>query len=79
VYILECADGSYYTGFTLDLDGRMTLHQAGRASRYTRSRLPVRLVYSEICSSRSSAMRRERQIKQLPRVKKAELVNSESD
>lgn len=79
VYILECADGSYYTGFTLDLDSRVDLHQAGRASKYTRSRLPVRLVYSETCDSRSNAMRRERQIKNLPREKKAALVNGGAD
>lgn len=74
VYILRCSDGSYYTGFTTDLDGRLAKHQAGQASKYTRSRLPVEMVYTEQCGSRSKAMTRERKIKTLPRSKKAALV-----
>ncbi len=74
VYILRCSDGSYYTGFTTDLEGRLAKHQAGQASKYTRSRLPVEMVYTEQCGSRSQAMSRERSIKALPRSKKAALV-----
>jgi putative endonuclease len=74
VYILTCSDGTLYTGWTTDLAGRLAAHQAGRGARYTRTRLPVKLVYQETCPDRSSAMKRERAIKKLPRVKKLALV-----
>ena len=73
-YILECADGTYYTGWTSDPDRRLRQHNNGTASRYTRSRLPVSLVYLEPQPDRVTAMRRERAIKNFPRVKKEELV-----
>ncbi len=78
VYILRCRDGSLYTGITTDLARRLRAHAAGRASRYTRSRLPVRLVHSEPQPSRSMALKREAAIKQLPRRTKLELVNPPS-
>jgi predicted GIY-YIG superfamily endonuclease len=74
VYILECADGSFYTGITKDLERRLAQHQAGRAARYTRSRLPVVLRYRERCADRSAALVREARIKALSRKGKERLV-----
>lgn len=74
VYILRCADGTLYTGITSDLARRCAQHNAGRASRYTRARLPVRLVYREPCVGRGPALRREAAIKALPRRQKLALV-----
>lgn len=62
-YILQCGDGSFYTGYTTDLAHRVAVHQAGRGGRYTRSRLPVKLVYHETYDTRHEAMRREALIK----------------
>ena len=73
-YIVECADGSYYTGWTTDPVRRVKAHNAGRGARYTRMRGPVRLVYVEEQPDRSSAMKRERAIKALPREKKRKLI-----
>ena len=78
VYILECSDGSYYTGLSRDPEARLKQHQAGRASRYTRTRLPVKMVYLQECPSSREAYRAERWIKQLPRKKKEALVRGES-
>ncbi len=74
VYILRCSDGSLYTGITDDLPKRLKAHTAGRASKYTRSRLPVRLVYSEPQRSKSAALKREAAIKRLHRAEKERLV-----
>lgn len=74
VYMLRCRDGSLYTGITNDLDRRLTVHRSGKASAYTRSRLPVRLVYSERRVSRGAALSREAAIKRLPRAAKLALV-----
>lgn len=76
VYILACADGTLYTGITNDLDRRFQQHNAGTASRYTRSRLPVNLVYSEPQPSRSTALQREAAIKALSRHEKELLIKS---
>ena len=70
VYILECGDGSLYTGIARDLDARIKTHNEGTGAKYTRGRLPVKLVYSEATNDRSSALRREHEIKQLPRQSK---------
>ena len=70
VYILRCGDGTYYTGITKDLHRRCKQHNAGIASRYTRSRLPTRLVYQEPSRSQSQALRREAAIKSLTRQEK---------
>ena len=75
-YILECADKSLYTGITCDMERRLVAHQKGTASRYTRSRLPVKLVYEETCSSRSSALKRESMIKHMTRADKLLLIDS---
>ena len=74
VYILECADGSLYTGWTPDLDNRLKQHNAGRGSKYVRSRLPARLRYTESFSTRSEAMCRECAIKKMSRGEKLALI-----
>ncbi|HEY5269185.1 MAG TPA: GIY-YIG nuclease family protein [Anaerolineales bacterium] len=73
-YILECSDGTYYTGWTADPERRLCRHNRGRGARYTRSRRPVRLVYVEEQPDRSSAMRREIQIKRMSREAKEKLI-----
>jgi putative endonuclease len=75
-YILECADGTYYTGWTTDPQRRLRQHNHGNGARYTRSRRPVRLVYVEEQPDRGSAMRREVQIKRMSRVAKKKLIKS---
>jgi putative endonuclease len=75
-YMLECADGTYYTGWTTDPERRLVEHNAGRGSRYTRSRLPAKLVYIEKQPDRSAAMQREFTIKRLPRAKKSALAKT---
>lgn len=70
VYILRCHDGSLYTGITNDLAKRLQAHQDGSASRYTRSRLPVKLVYLESAANRSAATKRELAIKRMKRAQK---------
>lgn len=74
VYILECRDHSLYTGITIDIKKRLAAHRSGTASKYTRSRLPVRLVYQERCSSRPDALRRETMIKEMKRSDKLDLI-----
>jgi putative endonuclease len=74
VYLLRCSDGSLYTGITNDLPKRLKAHAAGRASKYTRSRLHVRLAYSEPLESKSAALKREAAIKRLRRAEKDKLV-----
>ncbi|MDE7121483.1 MAG: GIY-YIG nuclease family protein [Oscillospiraceae bacterium] len=76
VYILECVDGSLYTGYTTDLQKRIRTHNAGKGAKYTRSRLPVKLVYSEIFQDKSSALRREYAIKQFTRAQKLYLIQN---
>ena len=74
VYILRCRDGSLYTGITNDLRKRLQAHGSGKASRYTRSRLPVRLAYQESQPTKSLALKREAAIKALPRAAKLLLL-----
>ena len=76
VYLLRCRDGSLYTGITNDLSKRLKTHAAGKASRYTRSRLPVRLAYTEPQRSKSLALKREAAIKKLSRRQKEGLVGT---
>ncbi len=73
-YILECSDGSYYCGITNNIDKRVKKHNKGIASKYTRCRLPVKLIYGEICESKSAALKREFSIKKLSRDKKEDLI-----
>lgn len=74
VYLLECADGSLYTGYTTDPERRLDEHNAGTGAKYTRGRTPVSLVHTESFESRSAAMAREYAIKQLSRAAKEKLV-----
>jgi putative endonuclease len=78
-YLLECADGTYYCGWTDNPARRLEAHNSGSGSRYTRSRRPVRLVYLECFSSRNEAMRREAGIKKLTRQQKEALICSMPD
>lgn len=77
VYVLECADKTLYTGYTNDLDKRLKAHNSGKGAKYTRSRRPVRLIYSECFESKSEALKREYQIKQLTRIQKLKLIYHE--
>jgi putative endonuclease len=74
VYILRCRDGSLYTGCTNDLDARLSAHSAGKGAKYTASRLPVQVVYTEPADSKSAAMRREIQIKRWTKAKKEAFI-----
>ncbi len=74
VYLLRCADGTLYTGYTDDPVRRTKIHNAGKGAKYTRARLPVELVYQEACADKSAALRREYEIKQLTRVQKLKLI-----
>jgi putative endonuclease len=76
VYILQCEDDSYYTGFSEDLPLRMKLHWEGKGARYTRLHKPKKLVYVERLPSRSEAMKREKQVKKLNHHQKYVLVTS---
>lgn len=77
VYVVSCADGTLYTGYTTDLNRRLTEHNAGEGAKYTRPRTPVELVYHETYETRSTAMSREYEIKQLSRREKERLVGLE--
>jgi len=74
VYIVRCADGTLYTGYTLDLTSREKAHNEGRGAKYTSGRRPVSVVYSESCESLSEALRREHELKRWPRAKKEALI-----
>ncbi len=74
VYIVCCSDNTLYTGWAVDVAARVRVHNAGRGAKYTRTRRPVKLVYSEELPTRAEAMKRERQIKRYPRVKKLKLA-----
>ncbi|MCB9290287.1 MAG: DUF5131 family protein [Lewinellaceae bacterium] len=77
MYILECADGSYYTGSTKDMERRLAQHQAGEGANHTRKRLPVKLVYFETFSRIDKAFYREKQVQGWSRKKKEALINSQ--
>jgi putative endonuclease len=74
VYLLRCADGTLYCGWTVDVEQRVCAHNAGRASRYTRGRLPVELAWSQPVADRTAAMREEARIKGLTRADKLALI-----
>lgn len=74
VYILQCIDDSYYTGWTGDLEKRWNLHCNGKGAKYTRAHKPVRLVYCQVCSNKSEAMRKEAAIKKLTHLQKMTLI-----
>lgn len=77
VYILECSDGTLYTGWTNDIDKRFASHQSGQGAKYTKIRRPVKLVYMEQCEDKSSGLKREYEIKKMKRDTKFELIESE--
>lgn len=74
-YIVICSDNTLYCGYTNNLDKRIEKHNTGKGAKYTRTRLPVKLLYSESFASKSEAMKREWQIKQLSRKEKLKLIN----
>ncbi len=76
VYLLRCADGSLYTGWTTDVQRRVQQHQAGRGAKYTRARLPVQLAYYETLPDATAARRREYQLRHLPRAVKLQLIQT---
>ena len=76
VYILECRDGTFYTGWTNDIEKRLKSHNAGTASKYTRGRTPVKLVYLENLPTREQALSREAQIKKLEKKDKLALIKA---
>jgi putative endonuclease len=78
VYILRCDDGSYYTGYTKDVDHRIKQHRQGRGARYTRMHEPDDVVYVEAVGSRGEAMKREREIKSLSHSEKKKLARTQS-
>jgi putative endonuclease len=76
VYIVRCADGTLYTGYARDPDARAEQHNAGKGAKYTAARRPVTLVYQRRCRSRSTALQREYQLKQLSRSEKEAIIAS---
>ena len=77
-YMVRCADGTLYTGFTVDdVHRRIAMHNAGKGAKYTRSRLPVSLVYSETAETRGAALSREAKIKKLTRTQKLEILTEQ--
>lgn len=75
-YILECRDSTLYTGWTNDLDKRLTAHNSGKGAKYTKSRTPVKLVYYESFATKEEAMKREAAIKKLSRREKISLISN---
>ncbi len=75
-YILECADGTLYTGWTNDLEKRLAAHNAGQGAKYTRGRGPVRLRYYEVFADKEAALRREASLKRLSRTEKLALIDA---
>ncbi|NDI35531.1 GIY-YIG nuclease family protein [Chengkuizengella sediminis] len=79
VYILKCSDNTLYTGYTNDLNKRVEVHNQGKASKYTRARLPVKMVYFEQCDTKSDALKKEYAIKKLTRVEKLRLIKQTNE
>lgn len=77
VYVAECADGTYYTGYTTDVESRVKVHNEGKGAKYTRPRLPVRIVHTEAFDCKGDALRREAAIKRLRRSEKQALIKAE--
>ena len=78
LYLLRCGDGTLYCGIALDVEARLAQHGAGKGAKYTRGRGPLELVYTEACATKADALRRERDVKRLPRVEKLNLIASSS-
>ena len=79
VYILKCADGTFYTGYSTDPERRMKVHNSGKGAKYTRARRPVEIIYTEEFEDKAEAQRREYAIKQLTRAEKEKLINDKAD
>lgn len=78
VYLVKCKDNTFYCGYTNDLEKRIRVHNLGKGSKYTRGRLPVKLIYVEECSSKSNALKKEYKIKQLSRYEKEDLIKTKN-
>ncbi len=78
VYILRCADGSLYTGIAKDAQKRLAQHNAGKGAKYTRSRLPAELVYTEPAPDKSAALKREIELKRLSHAEKQQLISKKT-
>ena len=76
LYILRCKDDSLYTGITTDVEKRLEAHRAGKGAKYTRGRGPLELVYKEECADHSDALKRDLEIKRLPREEKLKLIQN---
>ena len=76
MYILKCNDNSLYTGYTVNLERRIEAHNKGLGAKYTRGRLPVEIVYQEVFSSKSEAIKREIELKKLSRLEKLDLIKT---
>ena len=79
VYILKCNDNTLYTGATKNVSERVKVHNDGKGSKYTRARLPVKVVYAQRCENWSKALKRENEIKKLHRIKKISLIKSSAN
>ena len=75
LYILRCGDGTLYTGIARDADKRLAVHRSGKGAKYTRGRTPLTLLYTECCDTHSEALKRELQVKALPREEKERLIS----
>ena len=76
VYILECGDGTLYTGIAADVQARLKVHRSGKGAKYTRGRTPLELVYREECEDHSQALKRELAVKAMSREEKQKLIKS---
>ena len=76
VYVILCIDGSFYTGYTKNIDTRIKLHESGKGARYTKMHKPQKIAYLELFDSRAQAMKREKQIKKLTHQQKLNLISS---
>ena len=76
LYILRCKDNTLYTGITTDVEKRLEAHRSGKGAKYTRGRGPLELVYREVCENHSHALKRELEIKALPRPEKEKIIES---
>lgn len=79
VYVVECEDGTYYTGYTTNVERRVSEHNSGEGAKYTQGRTPVELRHFEVYECKSDAMSREYEIKQLTREKKEDLIDSDGE
>lgn len=79
MYVVECCDGSYYTGYTKDVKKRITVHNSGKGAKYTRARLPVKLIYAEGFTSKEEAMSAEALLKRKKRAQKESYLKENQD